>query len=220
VGRIYIDDRIVRERWKINMKLDEKFYSRDTLTVAKELLGKVLVHNVDGKLLKGKIVETEAYLGTKDKAAHSYGGKRTKRAETMYEQPGRAYVYLIYGMYYCFNIVAEEEGVPEAVFIRAIEPLVGIDKMSINRFGKSYDQLSKQQKKNLTNGPGKLSIALNIDKTLDKEDLCGDKLYLEKGQENKFNIIETTRIGIDYAEEAKDFPYRFYIEGNPYVSKL
>ncbi|MCF6460248.1 DNA-3-methyladenine glycosylase [Clostridium sp. Cult3] len=202
------------------MKLDRNFYSRDTLTVAKELLGKVLVHNVDGKLLKGKIVETEAYLGIKDKAAHSYGGKRTKRVETMYGQPGRAYVYLIYGMYYCFNIVAEREGIPEAVLIRAVEPLVGIDEMSNNRFGKPYDQLSNYQKKNLTNGPGKLSMALNIDKTLDTKDLCGDELYLQKGQEKQFNIIETTRIGIDYAEEAKDFPYRYYIEGNPYVSKL
>ncbi len=117
------------------MKLDRSFYNRNTLIVAKELLGKILVHNIDGKLLKGKIVETEGYLGLRDKAAHSYGGKKTNRVETMYGDPGRAYVYLIYGMYYCLNIVTEEEGSPEAVLIRGVEPLEGIDEMSINRFG-------------------------------------------------------------------------------------
>ncbi len=200
------------------MKLNRSFYSRDTITVAKELLGKVLVHNIGGQKLKGIIVETEAYLGLKDKAAHSYGGKRTKRVETMYGMPGTAYVYLIYGMYYCFNIVTEEVGIPEAVLIRGIQPLEGLDEMSKNRFGKTYANLNKNQKKNLTNGPGKLSMAFNIDKTLDKEDLCKNKLYLEKGNNDNFNIIETTRIGIDYGEEAKDYPYRFYIEGNPHVS--
>lgn len=202
------------------MKLDRDFYNRDTLIVAREVLGKILVHNIDGKILKGKIVETEAYLGLRDKAAHSYGGKQTNRVKTMYGQPGRAYVYIIYGMYYCLNIVTEKEGVPEAVLIRGIEPLEGIDEMSKNRFGKPFAHLTKYQKKNLTNGPGKLSMALNIDRSLDKEDLCGDKLYLETALEGDFNIIQTTRIGIDYAEEAKYFPYRFYIEGNPYVSKL
>jgi DNA-3-methyladenine glycosylase len=202
------------------MKLDRSFYSRDTLILAKELLGKVIVHKTGEDILKGKIVETEAYLGVIDKAAHSYGGKKTKRVETMYGLPGTAYVYLIYGMYYCFNIVAKEEGVPEAVLIRAIEPIEGVNGMALYRYGKNYDELNNYQKNNLTNGPGKLSMALKIDKTLDKEDLCKDRLYLEEGQQDKFNIIETTRIGIDYAEEAKDFPYRFYIEGNPYVSKL
>lgn len=202
------------------MKLDRSFYSRDTLILAKELLGKVIVHKTGEDILKGKIVETEAYLGVIDKAAHSYGGKKTKRVETMYGLPGTAYVYLIYGMYYCFNIVAKEEGVPEAVLIRAIEPIEGANGMALYRYGKNYDELNNYQKNNLTNGPGKLSMALKIDKTLDKEDLCKDRLYLEEGQQDKFNIIETTRIGIDYAEEAKDFPYRFYIEGNPYVSKL
>lgn len=202
------------------MKLNRSFYSRDTIKVAKELLGKIIIHNTGDFILKGKIVETEAYLGLKDKAAHSYGGKKTKRVMTMYGLPGTAYVYLIYGMYYCFNIVTKEEGVPEAVLIRGIEPIEGIEQMAINRFGKPYIDLSKSQKKNLSNGPGKLSIAFNIDKNLDKEDLCGDKLYLETGENENFDIVETTRIGIDYAEEAKDFPYRFYIYGNSYVSKL
>lgn len=202
------------------MKLDREFYSRDTLTVARELLGKVLVHNINGQKLRGIIVETEAYLGLRDKAAHSYGGRKTKRVESMYDLPGTAYVFFIYGMYYCFNIVTERIGVPEAVLIRGIEPIEGLDFMARNRFGVDYDNLTKRQKRNLTNGPGKLSMAFNIDKSLDGVDLCGDSLYLEHGDGKKFNIVQTKRIGIDYAEEARDFPYRFYIQGNPYVSKL
>lgn len=204
---------------RIGVKLQREFYSRDTITVAKELLGKILVHNYNGKLLKGKIVETEAYLGINDKAAHSYGGRKTKRVETMYGPPGIAYVYFIYGMYYCLNIVTQKEGIPEAVLIRAVEPIENIDIMAINRFKKAYNELSEYQKKNLTNGPGKLCMAFDITKEKHNGmDLCGNKLYLEEGKRENFNIIETTRIGIDYAEEAKDFPYRFYIEGNPYVS--
>ena len=202
------------------MKLDRDFYSRDTLTVARELLGKVLVHNINGQKLRGIIVETEAYLGLRDKAAHSYGGRKTKRVENMYDLPGTAYVFFIYGMYYCFNIVTERIGVPEAVLIRGIEPIEGLDFMARNRFGVDYDNLTKRQKRNLTNGPCKLSIAFNIDKSLDGVDLCGDSLYLEHGDGREFNIVQTKRIGIDYAEEARDFPYRFYIQGNPYVSKL
>ena len=202
------------------MKLDREFYSRDTLTVARELLGKVLVHNINGQKLRGIIVETEAYLGLRDKAAHSYGGRKTKRVESMYDLPGTAYVFFIYGMYYCFNIVTERIGVPEAVLIRGIEPIEGLDFMARNRFGVDYDNLTKRQKRNLTNGPGKLSIAFNIDKSLDGVDLCGGSLYLEHGDGREFNIVQTKRIGIDYAEEARDFPYRFYIQGNPYVSKL
>jgi len=200
------------------MKLNREFYNRDTITVAKDLLGKILVHNYKGNIIKGKIVETEAYLGVKDKAAHSYGGKKTKRVEVMYGPPGVAYVYFIYGMYYCFNIVTQKEGIPEAVLIRAVEPVENIDLMAINRFKKPYEELTKYQKKNLTNGPGKLCMALNIGREQNGLDLCGDTLYLEEGQKQYFNIVATTRIGIDYAEEAKDFPYRFYIEGNPYVS--
>lgn len=202
------------------MKLDRDFYRRDPLTLARELLGKILVHNVDGRELRGMIVETEAYLGVVDKAAHSYGGRRTKRVETMYGQPGIAYVYIIYGMYNCFNIVAREVGIPEAVLVRAIEPLGELEQMSLNRFNKPYEELTKAQKKGLTNGPGKLCDAMLIDRNLDGEDLCGEKLYIEEGTEKNISIVTSKRIGIDYAEEAKDFPYRFYIEGNPYVSRL
>ena len=202
------------------MKLDRDFYRRDPLTLARELLGKILVHNVDGRELRGMIVETEAYLGVVDKAAHSYGGRRTKRVETMYGQPGIAYIYIIYGMYNCFNIVAREVGIPEAVLVRAIEPLGELEQMSLNRFNKPYKELTKTQKKSLTNGPGKLCDAMLIDRKLDGEDLCGERLYVEEGTEKNISIVTSKRIGIDYAEEAKDFPYRFYIEGNPYVSRL
>ena len=201
-------------------KLKREFYSRDTLTVAKELLGKVLVHNVDGYVLKGKIVETEAYLGLADKAAHTYGGKITKRVETMYGKPGHAYVYFIYGKYFCLNTVTVKEGVPEGVLIRGIEPLEGRDQMILNRFDKGIEELTRYEMKNISNGPGKLTMAMNIDRDLNKEDLCMDKLYIELGDDEDLDILETTRIGIDYAKEAIDYPYRFYIQGNPYVSKL
>lgn len=202
------------------MKIDRTFYNRNTVDVARELLGKVLARKINGLTLKGRIVETEAYLGVIDKAAHSYGGKKTKRVEIMYGPPGRAYIYLIYGMYYCFNVVTKEEGVPEAVLIRGIEPLEGIETMSQNRYDKSLSQLTSCQYKNLSNGPGKLCIAMNLDKSLNGEDLCGNRLYIEEGLVDDFNIVSCKRIGIDYAEEAKDFLLRFYIKNNKFVSKI
>jgi DNA-3-methyladenine glycosylase len=200
------------------MKLAREFYARDTITVAKELLGNILVHNIDGILIKGRIVETEAYLGVEDKAAHSYGGRRTNRVEVMYGPAGHAYVYFIYGMYFLLNIVTEREGIPQAVLIRGIEPVEGLNSMATYRFNKPYVELTPYEKKNLTNGPGKLTKAFNIDRKLNGIDLCGSRLYVEEGEKKDFNIVQTTRIGIDYAEEARDFPYRFYIENNPYVS--
>lgn len=199
-------------------KLSREFYARNTITVAKELLGKVIIHNVNGKRISGKIVETEAYLGVIDKAAHSYGGRKTPRMEVMYGKAGVSYVFIIYGMHNCFNVVTREAGVPQAVLIRALEPLEGIEEIAFNRFNKSYDNLTKSQLKRLTNGPGKLCKALLIDRDLNGEDLCNNILYIEEGEKNNFNIKISKRIGVEYAEEAKDFPYRFYIEGNPYVS--
>ncbi|MBI6874082.1 DNA-3-methyladenine glycosylase [Clostridium aciditolerans] len=198
-------------------KLNREFYSRDTETVAKELLGKILIHEVDGKRLSGKIVETEAYLGIKDKAAHSYGGRRTPRVEVMYGEAGLSYVFIIYGMYYCFNVVTQKEGIPEAVLIRALEPVGSLDIMANNRFKKDYNDLTKTQIKSLTNGPGKLCNALKINKALNGEDLCDNRLYIVDNDE-EFNIITDKRIGIDYAEEARDYLLRFYIENNKYVS--
>ncbi|WP_342366651.1 DNA-3-methyladenine glycosylase [Clostridium aminobutyricum] len=198
--------------------LTREFYNRDSVIVAKELLGKILVHEIDGQKIAAKIVETEAYMGIEDKAAHSYGGRRTPRVEVMYGGPGFSYVFLIYGMYYCFNIVTREAGTPQAVLIRAVEPMEGVDAMAQNRFKKAYNQLSKSQIKGLTNGPGKLCRALLIDKSLNGEDLCGSKLYVEEGQEDKGTIVSSKRVGIDYAEEAKDYLWRFYIKDNNYVS--
>lgn len=199
-------------------KLCREFYDRDTITVAKELLGKVLVHELDGQKIAGKIVETEAYLGVEDKAAHSYGGRRTQRVEVMYGKPGFSYVFIIYGMHYCFNIVTREEGVPQAVLIRALEPVNGLDIISFNRFKVPYSKLIKSQMKNLTNGPGKLCNALAINKDFNKLDMCGNSLYIEESNDYNFEIVASKRIGIDYAEEYKDFLWRFYIKNNMYVS--
>jgi len=200
------------------MKLPVEFYSRDTITVAKDLLGKLLVRNINGNKLIGKIVEVEAYLGPIDKACHSYNFKRTQRNEVMYGPPGIAYVYFIYGMYYCLNFVTEKEGIPCAVLIRALEPIEGLDTMALNRFGKTYSELTKSQRKNLTNGPGKLCRTFNIDKSLNGHSLLSDEIYVLDNLED-FEIVADKRIGIDYAEEAKDYEWRFFIKGNPYVSK-
>jgi len=201
------------------MRLTRVFYARETLQVAKELLGKILVHEVNGVRLRGKIVETEAYIGSIDKACHAYGGKHTPRIETLYGMPGIAYVYFIYGMYHCFNVITKEEGYPEGVLIRAIQPIEGFDEMSQLRFKKEYNKLTKAQFKNLTTGPSKLCIAMNINKENNKQDLCTSGLYIEESEEKeKIEVIQAKRIGIDYAEEAKDFLWRFYIKDNNWVS--
>lgn len=199
-------------------KLTRAFYNKESILVAKKLLGKVLVHETGGQKLAAKIVEAEAYMGVEDKAAHSYGGRRTDRVEIMYGGPGFSYIFMIYGMHCCFNIVTNEKEKPQAVLIRAVEPLEGIEWMAQRRFGKVYAQLTKNQRKNLTNGPGKLCYALSLDRSLNGIDLCGNKIYVESVKNENFNIVTTKRIGIDYAEEAKDYPWRFYIEDNEYVS--
>lgn len=201
------------------MKLTRDFYARETLQVAKELLGKFVVHEINGVKIKGRIVETEAYIGSIDKACHAFGGKRTPRTEPLYGKPGIAYVYFIYGMYHCFNVITKKEGEPEGVLIRAVEPIEGLEEMSKRRLGKSFKELTKTQIKNLTSGPSKLCIAFNIDKECNKQDLCTSDLYIEEPEEiDRFEIIETKRVGIEYAEEAKDFLWRFYIKDNPWVS--
>lgn len=201
-------------------KLEREFYNRDSVTVAKELLGKYLVHKIEEEEIIGEIVEVEAYMGPEDKAAHSYNNRRTDRNEVMYGSSGYAYVYIIYGMYNCMNIVVEEIGKPQAVLIRALEPVAGLESMSIFRYNKSFEELNKREKIGLTSGPGKLCKALNIDRTQNGEDLCSNNLYiLSDERETSFEIVSTTRINIDYAEEAIHFPWRFYIKDNPYVSR-
>ncbi|SCG82928.1 DNA-3-methyladenine glycosylase [Proteiniborus sp. DW1] len=200
-------------------KLERSFYRKTALVLAKDLLGKYLVFHNYKEQLVGKIVETEAYMGFNDKGSHTYNGKRTPRVETMYGEEGHAYVYMIYGMYNCFNVVAAEKDIAQAVLIRALEPVKGLEVMSLNRFKKPLDQLKKTQIIGLTNGPGKLCNAFGITREMNGEDLTKDRLYICTGVEEKFHIVETTRIGIDYAEEAKDFPWRFYIKDNKFVSK-
>lgn len=200
------------------LKLPREFYGRDTIVVAKELLGKTFVHEVGGIKTSGKIVETEAYRGIKDKGAHAYGGRRTPRNEALYGPAGYSYVYFIYGLYYCMNVVAMKEGIPEGVLIRAIEPISGIETMSERRFKKPYSELSKYQLKNLTNGLSKLCLAMDITKAQNSIDLCGGELYFEETENEPFEIVEAKRVGIDYAKEAKDYLWRFYIKGNRYVS--
>lgn len=192
------------------MKLGRDFYERDTLTVAEEILGKTLVHVTPEGVAKGRIVEVEAYIGPKDKAAHSYRG-RTKRTEIQYGEGGFAYVYLIYGMYICMNIVTNHRDLPEVLLLRALEPLEGIDLMKQRR--------KTEQIKMLCNGPGRLSQAMGITMENYGEDLCGDSLFLESGTAvKKEQILRTKRINIDYAGEAKDYLWRFHLKDCPYVS--
>lgn len=201
------------------MRTLRDFYSKDARIVAKDLLGKILVREINGIKLKGKIVETEAYIGAIDKASHAYAGRRTKRTEPLYGKPGIAYVYFIYGKYFCFNVITKKEGEAEGVLIRAIEPLENIDVISKLRFNKDFKELNKYQRKNLTSGPSKLCMAFNITKENNWEDLCeSENLYIEEGEETGFEIVETKRIGIDYAEEAKDFLWRYYIKNNEFIS--
>lgn len=194
-------------------KLTREFYGRDTLTVAQELLGKHLVRVVDGAPLTLRITETEAYIGRMDKACHAYGYKRTKRTETLFARPGTAYIYLIYGMYACLNLVTEPEGEPAAVLIRAGEPVTPEDekRAALARFGCMPREMTAYQQKNFLNGPGKLCKALSLTTAQNGLPLTGDGLYVLDAGERPGPIHVSKRIGIDYAEEAVDFPWRFYL---------
>jgi len=195
------------------MILQESFYQQDTIKVARELLGKILVHESREGTTSGRIVETEAYLGPEDRAAHSSGGRRTARNEVMYGQKGHAYVYFIYGLYYCFNItVGNLPGKPEAVLIRALEPVAGME-IIVKRRGR------QAKIANLTNGPSKLCMAMDISKAQNKTNLTTKPLYIEDASLiPKDDIVDTTRIGVDYAGEWKNKPWRFYIKNNRFVS--
>jgi len=193
------------------MKLKKEFYMRETLTVAKDLLGTTLVHETSEGILKGKIVEVEAYKGPKDAASHAYKNKATKRTHILFEAGGYAYIHLIYGMYYCFNVVTADKNVPESVLVRALEPLEGIDIMKKHR---RTDNL-----KNLTNGPGKLCKALAINKDCYGLDLCTSSLYIEEGDTvPASSILATKRINIDYSGEAKEYLWRYVISDSKFLS--
>ena len=194
---------------KISRKrLPRAFYTQPSPALAKELIGKYLHRLVDGVELVGKIVETEAYaMG--DEACHAFRGK-TPRTEILFEEGGSSYVYFTYGMYHCFNVSANEENAGEAVLIRAIEPVFGLDKMRELRPAAKKDR-------DLTNGPGKLCQALDLTRRDNAIDLVeSDALFLTGGEQVETNLIgASTRIGINVA---RHFPWRFYIKGNEYVS--
>lgn len=177
---------------------------------ARDLLGKYLIREINEHKITAKITETEAYVGAIDKASHAYGYKKTDRTATMFLKGGCAYVYLIYGMYNCLNVVVGEEGEPNAVLIRGVKIIEDIEYASILRYGKTLNKLSKYQINNFSNGPGKLCKALAIDRSLDKHSLLRPPLYITEGEKPK-NIYAGKRINIDYAEEAQDFMWRFYI---------
>lgn len=199
----------------MGIKLGQKFFTRtDTLRVARDLLGKLLVVPTDdGRRVSGMIVETEAYLGEIDKAAHSFGGRRTERNEITYAEGGHVYVFFVYGMYYQLNLVAGLIDQPHVVLVRAVEPVEGIEIMRERR--------GAMKDKNLTSGPGKLCIAFGITRELNGEDLMGDRIWVEDHRNlKKSEIASGPRVGIDYAEEFVDMPWRFWLKGNEFVSKV
>jgi len=180
-------------------KLPRSFYDRDPIQVARELLGMRLVHVIDGVTRVGRIVETEAYLGPHDLAAHSARG-RTPRTEVMFGPPGHAYVYFIYGMYFCMNVVTQPEGMASAVLLRALEPIQNLDVKS--------------------SGPGLLCKAMGIDKSLNGRDLLSKDFFVtESTGVEKFTIMKRPRVGVDYAGSWARRLLRFYIKGNGHVSR-
>lgn len=198
--------------------LGRDFFGRPTLTIARAMLGQLLVREIEGQRLVGRIVETEAYIGSEDTACHASKG-RTPRTEVMFGPPGHAYIYLVYGLHYMLNLTTEAVGFPAAVLIRAIEPLAGLPVM--RRYRHKADCLAIEPV-NLTNGPGKLCQALAIDKTLNMIDLtAGQTLWLEQGEPiPNLAIAVGPRVGIAYADpHDRAAPWRFWLRNNRFVSK-
>lgn len=196
------------------MKLPISFYQRSDVTrVARELLGKLLFTNIGGVICGGRIVETEAY-SWKEKGCHAFNNRKTPRNEVMFNDGGLAYVYFCYGMHHMFNVVTNVSGKAEAVLVRALEPVLGIEEMKMRR-GKLRSQYQ------LTAGPGKLTRALGIDRKHNGKMLMEDEIWIESNGDkiNTRSIVTTTRIGIDYAEDDALLPWRFYLNENPWVSK-
>jgi DNA-3-methyladenine glycosylase len=195
-------------------KLAAEFYKRgDVGLVARELLGKILVTKMDGITTSGRIVEAEAYSAVADRASHAYLGRRTTRNEAMYAGGGTAYVYICYGMHHLFNVVTNVKEVPDAVLIRAVEPLQGLHEM-LRRTPKANPGFT------ITRGPGNTGRALGIGKQHTGMSLLGSNIYIaDDGFAPAENMIGTSpRIGVDYAGDDALLPYRFYIKGNKYVS--
>lgn len=197
------------------MKLKRDFYERpDVVGITKDLLGKTIITSIEGQYTTGRITELEAYAGRDDKACHANDGLRTKRTEVMYGRGGNAYVYLCYGIHHLFNVVTNSEGLADAILIRAIEPLSGLDVMMERRKKSKLD-------KTLSSGPGTLSVALGIKTKLHYGlDLLGETIWIEDAPAvSKEDIVVSTRIGVDYAEEDALKPWRFYIRDSKWVSK-
>ena len=196
--------------------LNQAFYMKDGIALAKDLLGKVIVREEAGKAYCFKIVETEAYMGAEDKGAHVYGNKKTQRTAPLFEIGGTTYIYLIYGMYHCLNVSANEVGVPHCVLIRAVEPM---DELAMD-YAKQNRKIKSKKITDLTNGPGKLCKALKIDKSLNAH-LMTQKgaLWIGEGESPDL-VVEAKRINIPYAEEYQDMLWRFYIKDNPFVSVI
>lgn len=192
-------------------KLPRDFYQCDALTLAQRLIGKILVHRTPEGITRARIVETEAYLGPTDAAAHSYQNRQPNRTRIQYGPGGYAYIFLIYGMHCCMNVVANAPDKPEAVLIRALEPLEGVELMQQRR--------KKKRLTDLCSGPGKLCGAMAIDRSCYGMDLCGDELWLEEGALRVGEeIAATPRINVDYAGEAAAYPWRFVIANSPFLS--
>ena len=201
-------------------RLSRDFYNGGTLEVSWNLLGKYLVRRLDGEALVGRITETEAYIARCDKACHAYGRPMTERTSTLYMAPGHAYIYFIYGMYFCLNLVTEPEGEPAAVLIRAIEPVAGVETMRRLRFGDK--PMTSYRKKNFMNGPGKVCQGLGLTKAENRLDIVesGELFVCDSPADlglpcpklPKEHLRTGPRIGVDYAEEARDFPWRFWLE--------
>jgi len=197
------------------MKLPSSYYhSADVITLSRNLIGKYLFTRIDNVITGGYIVETEAYNGAIDKASHAYGNRLTPRTKTMFMQGGIAYVYLCYGIHEMFNIVVAEEGTPHAILVRAINPTDGLEAMQVRRN-------MPVTKPTITMGPGSVAKALGISRAINAFDLAGDTIWVEdRGLSFADNDIAVVpRVGVDYAGEDALLPYRFYVKGNPYVSK-
>ncbi|HJQ40401.1 MAG TPA: DNA-3-methyladenine glycosylase [Thermoanaerobaculia bacterium] len=196
---------------KPRRKLPRSFYLHDTVTVARALLGCVLWRRVNDELLAARIVETEAYLGANDMASHARRGLRSERNQSMYLEGGHAYVYFTYGMHWCLNVVTQEADLAEAVLLRGAEPLQGIESMRTRRPKAKRDW-------ELMNGPGKICMAMDIDRRLDGESLLGDTLFITQGEVEIGDIAVSPRIGIDNSGDAAAWPLRFFLRGNRNVS--
>ena len=199
-------------------KLGIQFYDReDVVAIARELIGKIIVTKFDGIITSGRIVETEAYIGITDKASHSFGGRRTTRNEHMFAKPATSYVYICYGMHHLFNVVTNKKDVPDAVLIRAVEPLKGVPAMLLRTNKKILDNT-------LTRGPGNAGKALGINKEHSGLNLLGNEIFITEDKAAGYIAIpghqvgSSKRIGVESAGAAALFPYRFYVKGNKYVS--